>query len=310
MKKRSGFGSIHSAAGMKRYLDQKIQSEVERNKPQVRTATVVSIDRKLKKCEVRYPGEEGTVRVPYGNAEPAAVGSRVKIDGPVGSRRIVDVVGRTRTQSRIETLEHQQELAPVWSRYLETFPLQWMNSWLWKPAGHIETLAHGSPILMTRDMFISTIEIKARSAPTSASSSNYVRLALHRVESDEAGEGNWDFKFIARSERLSSNVDRKTWRYSFTLPNPHPAKRGEIYMISFATWGGDLPVIEYHHHPTIVKTLGSGQAAQFRFAKNLQGGDIPSSRMDAKLMGETIWAACFELPPNQGYVSDIHSPGG
>lgn len=110
---KRGFGSIHAASDMKNYLDRKIKREVERVKPTVRTASVVSIDRSARKCEVRYPGEEGTVRVPYGTAEPADVGERVKIDGPVGDRRIVDVIGRTRTDTRLDIAESRLEAAPA-----------------------------------------------------------------------------------------------------------------------------------------------------------------------------------------------------
>lgn len=319
MKKRSGFSSIHSAAGMKRYLDQKIQSEVERNKPQVRTATVVSIDRKLKKCEVRYPGEEGTVRVPYGNAEPAAVGSRVKIDGPVGDRRIVDVVGRTRTQARIETLESRRWAAPMWAQstydYAETYPIRMIPGDT-TPPRHNSTQAHCSLIIMPSDMQISRIESKIRTKPSQNLHLSRVAIALHRVNLttlDADDNPAFGLQHIAHEYDINGDVPTDTWRFGHTLSEPHQAYAGEVYAISIASYNNSTanarhPIFETVSHPTVPQTLGNNQFTWGWYDKSLMSTDVLPEQI-SKSLTSTVWAAAFPLPPGQGYV-DSGGGGG
>lgn len=321
-----GFGSIHAAAGMKNYLERKVKSEIERTKPGPRNATVVSIDRTRKKCEVRYPGESGTVWVPYGSVEPSGPHVKVKIDGPVGERRIVEVYGKTRGDTRLDRLESQSYSSPLWSRsiqdYAETFPLMWINPATYTPPPHNTSMAHCSPLVIPKDMHISRIEVKMRRRATNNLHISIVRLALHQVDlndrdiSSDGARGNISFnlKHISSSGDITENVrgeDNSTWRVGYTLPEPHRAYRGEVYTISYASYSNSSasarhPVFELQEHPTIPQTLGVNQFTRGWYPNGLMGGDVPRGSINTNLT-RTIWAAAFPLLPGEGYVD---SPGG
>lgn len=317
-----GFSSIHAAAGMKNYLERKVKSEIERNKPGPRNAQVVSIDRDRKKCEVQYPGEEGTVWVPYGSVEPSGTGLKVKIDGPVGDRRIVEVYGKTRSTSRIEHLEAQQTVAPIWGGsthdWAETFPLMLIYVPSYSPTPHNNSFAHCSPLVIPKDMHIHRAEVKFHREPTAEESgyTTIIRLALHRVDlSDrevetqgqhEGREGDPKFNLIhvASSEYMGTTVNRDTYRIGFTLDDPYPARAGEIFTVSYATYGGNAgssyhPVIETYHHPTLVQRFGRNQFARGWYNTNLIDGDVPRSEINTNMV-RTIWGAVFPDPSGAG----------
>lgn len=316
-----GFGSIHAAAGMKNYLERKVKSEIERNKPGPRNAQVVSIDRARKRCEVRYPGESGTVMVPYGSAEPAEPHVKVKIDGPIGERRIVEVYGKTRRDTRLERLESQTYSPPLWSRsiqdYAETFPLMWITPGNYMPPAHNTAMAHCSPLVIPKDMHISRIEVKMRRRATNNLHISIVRLALHqvdlndRVRNSDGTEGNISFnlKHIASSGDITENVrgeDNTTWRVGYTLPEPHRAYGGEVYTISYASYSNSSaaarhPLFEIKEHPTMPQTLGVNQFTRGWYPVNLISSDVPRSSINTNLT-RTIWAAAFPLTPGDGYV--------
>lgn len=321
-----GFGSIHAAAGMKNYLERKVKSEIERTKPGPRNAQVVSIDRTRKKCEVRYPGESGTVWVPYGSVEPAGPHVKVKIDGPVGERRIVEVYGKTRTVSRIERLESAQTASPIWamsmSHWAETFPLMWSNPLITNLTQHNTSEALVSPVIITRDMYISTVEVKLRRFAIEHAPFNIVSIGLHKVDPNErdapASEGgppgdiSFNLRFVYASSGRLVDDGATSMRYGMNLRDPVEAKAGEVYTVSVYTACQPPrtpprmepqyhPVLEYLDHAHIVKTLGKNQFAMGRFPSTLQHQDVPRSQITPSLT-QTLWAALYELPAGEGYI--------
>lgn len=82
-----------AAAQMRDLMGRMVEQTVERFRPRYRYATVVSIDRTNRKCEVQYEGEPGTVVVNMGSIQPLTAGQVVRIDGIMGDRFISDVMG-------------------------------------------------------------------------------------------------------------------------------------------------------------------------------------------------------------------------
>lgn len=67
-----------------------ITAQIERERPRYRYATVVSIPSE-DKCEVRFPGETGTVTVNCTSVVPLTAGQTVRVEGLRGDRFIADV---------------------------------------------------------------------------------------------------------------------------------------------------------------------------------------------------------------------------
>lgn len=310
-----GFGSIHAAAGMKNYLERKVRSEIERTKPGPRNASVVSIDRERKKCEVRYPGEEGTVWVPYGSIEPVESNNiKVKIDGPIGERRIVEVYGKTRTTSRIEHLEAERFVPTLWSmslgKWAESFPLMMINTESTWPDAHDNSGASCSPLVIPRDMHISRIEAKIRVEAIEGYFTSEIRIALHKIDLDdreiiyhsegppEVGDHTFNLKYIDASPRLSGVVSGNHWRISHRLSEPVAARAGDVYVISVASYNTSSeprfhPTFERLRHPTVPLAYGRHQFMRGSYPKNFMDRDVARSEFTNSLLNETLWVAAF-----------------
>lgn len=311
-----GFGSIHAAAGMKNYLERKVKSEIERTKPGPRNAQVVSIDRTRKKCEVRYPGESDTVWVPYGSVEPAEPGLKVKIDGPVGERRIVEVYGKTRATSRIERLESAQTVSPIWamsmSHWAESFPLMLINTDSVWPDVLNPIRVHCSPIVIPSDMHLVRIECKVRVVPTQDQSDSKITMAIHKVDlserevitdsdgSQKEGDYAFNLKYLESSPEMSTIVgDAESWRIAHKLARPIDAKAGDVYVISiFCSNVGSItdakyPTFERLRHPTLPLAYGRHQFMLGNYSAAYLRSDVPRSAITTSLK-ETLWVAAFE----------------
>lgn len=83
------------AAKMRDVIRAIVVKEIERLRPSPAYATVVSIDRVLRLCEVRFPEDDSTTSlvVGMGSIQPSAVGQIVRVAGVVGDRYIDDVMG-------------------------------------------------------------------------------------------------------------------------------------------------------------------------------------------------------------------------
>jgi hypothetical protein len=74
-------------------LQRLVKEEVERQRPRYQMATVVSIDRVLRKCTVQFPSDTTTSTVSMGSIQPSSVGQVVRVEGLSGDRYIADVLG-------------------------------------------------------------------------------------------------------------------------------------------------------------------------------------------------------------------------
>lgn len=312
---KKGFNSIHAAAGMKNYLERKVKSEIERTKPGPRDASVISIDRANKRCEVQYPGEEGTVRVPYGSVEPASDGARVRIDGPVGSRRIVEVYGKTETQARVEQIEARETSSPLWGMstgdWAESFPLMMINVESTWPTTTGQWEGHCSPLVIPRAMHIARIEAKVREQATEKLYSSQVGLALYYVDREkreeierddgtiELGDITFDMEFIEASPPMSGTVEDQDWRISHKLRTPVAAEAGDIFVVGVHAWNDDhrvpeqYPTFERLKHPTVPLAYGQHQFMRGAYPDLLFGRDVPRSALHTTYLNETLWVAAF-----------------
>lgn len=93
----ASFDDLSVAAQMKEVLAKLVGGTLNATRPEYRYATVVSIDRLNRRCEVQYSGEPTTAIVGMGAVQPFKVGQVVRIDGRVGDRWIQDVMGRAFT---------------------------------------------------------------------------------------------------------------------------------------------------------------------------------------------------------------------
>lgn len=88
------------AIRLKKYIRRVARKVVNQERPMYRYATVVSIDRYNRKCNVQYIGEEGKdpVTVNMGPVQPEQVGVRVRIAGVAGDKYIDGVMDWKSTQ--------------------------------------------------------------------------------------------------------------------------------------------------------------------------------------------------------------------
>lgn len=85
-----GLKDYNTAAKFKAVLDRHAKKQIDRLRPGEKYATVSSIGEYA--CEVVYPGEDQPVPVACGSIMPDSVGQTVRIGGPPGHRRVVDVL--------------------------------------------------------------------------------------------------------------------------------------------------------------------------------------------------------------------------
>lgn len=96
-----GLGDFEYALKFREMLKSLVSAEVETQRPQLKYATVQSIDRAKRKCTVTYPGSTSQVAVSMGSVQPRDVGQVVRIDGLLGDRFVSDVMGPTYIDSPI-----------------------------------------------------------------------------------------------------------------------------------------------------------------------------------------------------------------
>lgn len=82
-----------TAQAMRDLIQQVTRTMLATERPQVRYATVVTLDRTNRKATVTYIGETSTATVAMGSVQPANTGQVVRIGGPMGDRYIEDVLG-------------------------------------------------------------------------------------------------------------------------------------------------------------------------------------------------------------------------
>lgn len=82
-----------TAQAVRDLVTQVVRSMLTTERPPVRYATVVSIDRANRKATVTYIGESTSVTVSMGSIQPLATGQVVRIGGMMGDRYIEDVLG-------------------------------------------------------------------------------------------------------------------------------------------------------------------------------------------------------------------------
>jgi hypothetical protein len=88
-----GMNDYRYALEFRDMLKNLVAAEVERQRPRYQMATVVSIDRGNRKCEVQFPGESSTANVSMGSVQPSDLGQVVRVEGLAGDRYVSDVMG-------------------------------------------------------------------------------------------------------------------------------------------------------------------------------------------------------------------------
>lgn len=89
------FSDYEYALKFRNVVKQICTAEIDKIRPRHQYATVMTIDRNIRKCTVRYPGDTVDVAVNMGALQPSAAGQVVRINGIQGDRFIDDVLGRT-----------------------------------------------------------------------------------------------------------------------------------------------------------------------------------------------------------------------
>ena len=121
-----GLESLAFAKRFKGWIASEVAAQLQRLAPQRRIAEVVSIDTVNRRAGVIYVGETNEVSLPYNLAVPAYVGQYVAVDGPPQDRSIVDVLGASGIEKRMEENHAATPLPPYWAApqldALETFP--------------------------------------------------------------------------------------------------------------------------------------------------------------------------------------------
>lgn len=82
-----------TAQAVRDLVTQVVRTMLTTERPPVRYATVVSIDRTNRKVTVTYIGESTTATVSMGSIQPLATGQVVRIGGMMGDRYVEDVLG-------------------------------------------------------------------------------------------------------------------------------------------------------------------------------------------------------------------------
>jgi hypothetical protein len=87
-------GSYQTAAQMRDVIQKMVRVELDRTRPPYNYASVTKIDRRNNLVRVVFPGDlENEIEMPLTAVVPAAVGQKVRVDGVLGDRFIVDVIG-------------------------------------------------------------------------------------------------------------------------------------------------------------------------------------------------------------------------
>lgn len=267
---------------MDNYVRNAVKEEINRASPPPKTARVVSIGDKY--CEVTYTGESTVVKVPYNNLAPSYEGQVVLIDGPAGDRRIVEVMGRTSIESRIESAEEFNFAPPLWYTSLmedaEVYPVLMTNNSRMMEQGNTFV----SPAVVPRDMAIVRLETRLLN-PKSAT----LKMSLYRCTD------NFTLHHI---ESVSTPANSRV--IGVNLSQPYYAVRGEMIGIGIsATWGGDnRPDVVAMLHPNILASR-ENQFSIARFSSNLQEGTIqPDPSIRDTWFDMHMWAAGLTYIPD------------
>lgn len=106
----SALSDLATAQGIDRYVEKKVSTELIRQRPAPRYATVVGIDTDSKIAEVSFVGEDSVVKVPYTNIAPSEIGQEVRIEGIPGDRYITAIRGLSADENKILDLGENLEL--------------------------------------------------------------------------------------------------------------------------------------------------------------------------------------------------------
>lgn len=270
----SGFGSLHTAAAMNKVIRNAAVQEVNRVRPEPRTARVVEIGEGH--CLVTYTGEDTVVKVPYNNLAPSYVGQVVLIDGPMGDRRIVEVMGRTSFEGRIESVENFSFSPPLWFQsmmeYPETYPVVLTNN-------SVElgtTWVNASPMVAPRDTDVVRVEIRLVTAM-----SGNIKMSLYRV--------NDIFSVINHVQ--TATVSSNNLSPGFTLDTPLHVKRDEIICVVVSKVGstGDPLLAHGLKHPDLPLSR-EGQFTMGNFDPVYQGNTVTSDLITPRNNRFTMWA--------------------
>ena len=250
--------------------------EVNRVRPEPRTARVVEIGDGH--CMVTYTGEDTVVKVPYNTLAPSYVGQVVLIDGPMGDRRIVEVMGRTSMEGRIEDVENFRFSAPLWfqsmTEYPETYPVILSN-------GNVElgtTWVNASPMIAPKDTDIVRMEIRL-----AATASATIKMSLYLM--DEV------FSLLKHVKTVQVSANTLTPGFDLDAPLRVPRDQLLCAVVSKVS-GSDAVNARSVNHPALPVSR-EGQFSMANFNPTYQGNDVTSDLMNPKNVTHTMYAVAL-----------------
>jgi len=100
-------GDYATALAMRDVLQGLVAQEIEKQRPRIQYAEVMSFNRTTRKCTVRFTGDTQNVTVNMGSIQPKTTGQIVRIDGVAGDRFVSDVMGEfyEPVETRVATAE-------------------------------------------------------------------------------------------------------------------------------------------------------------------------------------------------------------
>lgn len=120
------FESLAMAKMFKAWITTEVAAQVQKIAPRRRVAEVTAIDLETRRAGVIYVGETNEVSLPFNLAVPAFVGQYVIVDGPPQDRSIVDVLGESGIEQKVQQNLADTPLPAYWEApqidALETFP--------------------------------------------------------------------------------------------------------------------------------------------------------------------------------------------
>lgn len=273
----SGFNSIHTAGAMNRVIRKAAVQEIARIRPEPRTARVVEI--REGHCLVTYTGENSVVKVPYNSLAPSYVGQVVLIDGPMGDRRIVEVLGRTTFEGRIEEVENFRFSAPLWfqsmTEYPETYPVMLSNSNVDLGTGYV----NASPMIAPKDTDVVRMEIRLNELVPASS----IRLSLYLM----------DETFTNLRHIKTATMAADTFTPGITLDQSLRVERDQLMcaVVSQASGNTVVRARSVTHPPLPVSR--EGQFSMANFNPSYQGNDVTSDLMNPKNITHTMYAVAL-----------------
>lgn len=266
------------------YVRDAVKSELNRHSPAPRTANVVSIHDRY--CMVTYTGESTVVKIPYNNLAPSYEGQVVLIDGPAGDRRIVEVMGRTSIESRIDEVENFRFTPPLWypamMEYPETYPLLMTNNSRMMEAGRTFV----TPMIAPRTTDIVRLEMRLVAARPNST----VKISLYKVSGD----------FILTHVQ-SVTLNAGDTRPALNLSTPLHVEPGDILAAgASATFSNsdNRPDFSAVLHPPL-NLPRENQFAIARFNSNLQESVInPDPAIVDTWDDMHMWAAAMDYIPS------------